>query len=56
LPEEVWSGTKVVIMPSPANSIENKDGLLPWYSGGSAFGGHILYTSGTTGTYKNKKV
>jgi acyl-coenzyme A synthetase/AMP-(fatty) acid ligase len=52
LPEDVWSGTKVVIMPSPANSIENKDGLLPWYSGGSAFGGHILYTSGTTGTYK----
>ena len=44
---------KVVVIPSPIHSIkENQDLLSPPDNDRPRFGGHILYTSGSTGNYK----
>jgi acyl-coenzyme A synthetase/AMP-(fatty) acid ligase len=44
---------KVVVIPSPIHSIkEDPDLLSPPDNDRPRFGAHILYTSGTTGTYK----
>jgi len=46
------SGTKVVVIPSHSKSdIAGVDVASKWNSG-RGYGGHILYTSGTTGRYK----
>jgi acyl-coenzyme A synthetase/AMP-(fatty) acid ligase len=44
--------TKVVAIPSPAHSIKDRTDLLAVHNDRRPFGGHILYTSGTTGIYK----
>jgi len=47
------TGRKVVVIPSPIHYIkENQDLLSPPDNGRPRFGGHILYTSGSTGNYK----
>ena len=46
------SGTKVVTVPASILSIKDADELLTIPHDVRPFGGHILYTSGTTGTYK----
>jgi acyl-coenzyme A synthetase/AMP-(fatty) acid ligase len=45
-------GSKVVVIPSPVHSIKETEKLLSLPDNTPPFGGHILYTSGTTGTYK----
>jgi acyl-coenzyme A synthetase/AMP-(fatty) acid ligase len=43
---------KAVVIPSPLHSSNKNQELLHLHSDRPPFGGHILYTSGTTGTYK----
>ncbi len=52
LPTNVSGGTKVIVIPSPFHSIKQTGELLVLHGDRRPFGGHILYTSGTTGTYK----
>lgn len=44
-------GTKVIIVPETFNNVQRGD-LVPGSQDVSSFGGHMLFTSGTTGTYK----
>jgi acyl-coenzyme A synthetase/AMP-(fatty) acid ligase len=46
------SGAKVVAIPPSFYSVNDQSELLAFQQDGRPFGGHILYTSGTTGTYK----
>jgi len=46
------TANKLVVIPSPVEAIKDTDALLPFQHDMRPFGGHILYTSGTTGTYK----
>jgi acyl-coenzyme A synthetase/AMP-(fatty) acid ligase len=47
------AGRKVVVIPSPTHCIKQNEDLLSFPDNDrTPFGGHILYTSGTTGTYK----
>jgi acyl-coenzyme A synthetase/AMP-(fatty) acid ligase len=50
--ERIWVGTRVIVVPRALYA--NIDtGDIPRFSCDTpAFGGHILYTSGTTGSYK----
>ena len=43
---------KIVAIPPSMHSIRNTNELADVYHNVHPFGGHILYTSGTTGTYK----
>jgi acyl-coenzyme A synthetase/AMP-(fatty) acid ligase len=45
-------GRKVVVIPSPIHSIRGNQDVQFLDNDRHSFGGHILYTSGTTGTYK----
>ena len=45
-------GAKVVIIPASIFSVKDANELLVIQHDMRPFGGHILYTSGTTGTYK----
>ena len=46
------SGTKVVAIPPSIYAVKDTNELLVVQHDVRPFGGHILYTSGTTGTYK----
>ncbi len=52
LPTNVPGAAKVIVIPSPFHSIKQTGELLALRGDRRPFGGHILYTSGTTGTYK----
>ncbi len=52
LATNVSGDTKVIVIPSPFHSIQHTGELLILQNDQRPFGGHILYTSGTTGTYK----
>ena len=52
LAAKVTSGAKVVTFPPSIYSIQDTSELLAVQHDMRPFGGHILYTSGTTGTYK----
>ena len=49
---KVTSGVKVVTFPPSIYSVHDTSELLAVQHDMRPFGGHILYTSGTTGTYK----
>jgi acyl-coenzyme A synthetase/AMP-(fatty) acid ligase len=46
------SDSKRVVIPSPVHSVKESQDSLSLHNNRHPFGGHILYTSGTTGTYK----
>ena len=46
------SNSKLVVIASPAQAAENMSDLSTVSPSRRPFGGHVLYTSGTTGTYK----
>jgi acyl-coenzyme A synthetase/AMP-(fatty) acid ligase len=50
--KNLTSAARIVIIPSPTHSVKTTDGLSPWCNARQPFGGHILQTSGTTGSYK----
>ena len=49
-------GAKLMVVPSLVHSIKDISELLDVRHDGRPFGGHILYTTGTTGTYKKVMV
>ena len=49
---KAFSGAKIVAIPSTIYAIKDKKELLAVEHDVRPFGGHILYTSGTTGTWK----
>lgn len=48
---DLWSGTRRIVIPASVYAGLETD-PLPAPRGGRTFGGHILLTSGTTGSYK----
>jgi acyl-coenzyme A synthetase/AMP-(fatty) acid ligase len=50
--KNLTSAARIVIIPSPTRFVKTADDLLPWCHARHPFGGHILQTSGTTGSYK----